>query len=145
MRDDSLHGEPEFLDKAKVNTYIEKYMHCIFRHLARHSLGLSRTASLAVVILVVCYFSSQVELFDDEYEANHPPYSSGPTFVSMPLSFECDKENAQEAYEPVPIILVKPLFLLPFELVPEIDPHIPFQPVHDKSPPRPLYQDNSLV
>ena len=101
--------------------------------------------ALLAGILALTYLAFQAELFEDEYEENHPVQSDGPAITSTQLSNECDKENAQEAFVVVPVILVEPLYSLPLEFTVQIHAHLPYQLVRDKSPPLNHSQDSSLV
>jgi hypothetical protein len=60
--------------------------------------GATRFVPLVAFLLVVVYALFQGELFDDEYEANHPVSPGQCSITRVPLSSEGDKENAQEPY-----------------------------------------------
>ena len=88
------------------------------------------------LILASNYFAFQVELFEEEYEANHPRICEGSYYSQPTLTWESfDKQNAPEAFVVDPEIRIEPLFGLQpgSELIPDPDPQL--QPVRDKSPP----------
>ena len=96
--------------------------------------------------LAANYFAFQVELFDEEYEQNHPAHSGGLAFVASSLTWESfDKENAPQA-----IVFDAGLrmeFLFPYPGLPaeHARPDPQYQPVRDKSPPvDPPYSVNTL-
>lgn len=88
------------------------------------------------LILAVNYFSFQVELFDDEYEANHPRQSEGCAVSAPTLTWESfDKDNAP------PPIVVDALITIAFigsvlpGPCPPVAAHEPHRYLRDKSPP----------
>jgi hypothetical protein len=92
-----------------------------------------------VALLLSCnYFAFQVELFEGEYEANHPaPTPSGVHSLSSPtITWESfDKDNAPQAFVVDAGLRVECLAILapvPAIQIVAADPH---QPVRDKSPP----------
>ena len=83
------------------------------------------------------YFAFQVELFDSEYEANHPRLAQAPSFSSPSLTWESfDKENASQAFVFDADIQIQFLFQFRFEPLTSLLPHTQYHPVRDKSPPR---------
>jgi hypothetical protein len=94
--------------------------------------------SFRVICLVLAtdYFAFQAELFDDEYEANHPKTSQTSSVTGSVFTWESfDKENAPEAFTVDPQIEIRPLFRFTAELPPALSPLISSSPVRDKSPP----------
>ena len=65
---------------------------------ARGRRGATRVVPIVAFLLVVVYALFQGELFDDEYEANHPVSPGQCSITRVPLASEGDKENAQEPY-----------------------------------------------
>ena len=94
--------------------------------------------SCIALILASNYFAFQVELFDGEYEANHPSHSD-PTSSSITqpsLGWETfDKDNAPKAFVVNTDFIVEVLCVLPVEIGNEHPPHIQFFHLRDKSPP----------
>ena len=93
---------------------------------------------LIALFLACNYFSFQVELFDDEYEENHPaPTDPGTTaFTTSSLNWETfDKENAPKAFTIEPSFQLECLFPLPTSNVRIFPPCTPFFDIRDKSPP----------
>ena len=96
-------------------------------------------AHSSIALLLACnYFAFQVELFEAEYEANHPaPTAAGVHSISSPtITWESfDKDNAPQAFVVDAGLKVECLAVL--ALVPTL--HIiaagPYHPVRDKSPP----------
>lgn len=96
--------------------------------------------SCVAVILASNYFAFQVELFDSEYEANHPapPIPGTHALRSPTITWESfDKENAPEAFVLNPILPAEQFGTIPFLQTEERQPNPQCQPVRDKSPPRP--------
>jgi hypothetical protein len=88
------------------------------------------------VVLAANYFAFQVELFDDEYEANHPKTSGASSVTGSVFTWESfDKENAPEAFTVDPQIEIRPLFQFTAEGPLPFSPLITSSPVRDKSPP----------
>ncbi len=67
-----------------------------FRGLLRQSTG-SWIHAASAVILAGAFFSFQIELFDAEWEANHPPVSTSITSPSTTWE-SFDKDNALKAF-----------------------------------------------
>jgi hypothetical protein len=87
-------------------------------------------------LLATNYFAFQVELFEEEYEANHRRASTTCSIASPTLTWESfDKENAPKAFIFDAGIRTQFLFLLESDLSTLLLSHTPFQPVRDKSPP----------
>ena len=96
----------------------------------------SITCRLLALLLASNYFGFQVELFDDEYEANHRQVSSAPAIGSPTVTWETfDKSNAPQAFVLTVEVAIQPLQVLPSPDVPRLLPPPPYQPVRDKSPP----------
>lgn len=92
--------------------------------------------TLIAVGLACNYLAFQVELFDDEYEANHPCPTVTPSFSSTSVTWESfDKDNAPEPFSIEPANYFGCLFRLAlvFSFLPL--PSRPFHLVRDKSPP----------
>ena len=93
---------------------------------------------LIALFLAADYFAFQVELFDDEYEANHPRTSGASSVTGPVITWESfDKENAPQAFIVDPCIEIQPLFRVVDEPALPVPPAIPRAPVRDKSPPLP--------
>ena len=91
---------------------------------------------LVALVLAADFFSFQVELFDDEYEANHPKVSESSSITGPVFTWESfDKENAPQAFTVDPWIEIRPLFLVADEPAFPLPPALPRAPVRDKSPP----------
>jgi hypothetical protein len=94
---------------------------------------------LTVACILACnYFAFQVELFEAEYEANHPaPAQRGTHSLSLPsVTWESfDKQNAPEAFVLNPILPIEPVGFtrVPHHKEQQANPQ--YQPVRDKSPP----------
>jgi hypothetical protein len=96
-----------------------------------------RIRSLLAFLLALNFFLFHLEVFEEEYEREHPKNLGVPSLVQPPQTNEAgDKENAQAAFiiESFPALLEltwefpAPLFLLRPSFA-------PFQLVRDKSPP----------
>ena len=92
--------------------------------------------NLIAILLATNYFLFQIELFEDEYEANHPKRCETCSVTLPTLSWESfDKENAPEAFVFDAGIRSEFLFLLEQEPVALHLPFAQYQPIRDKSPP----------
>lgn len=92
--------------------------------------------SLLALVLAADYFAFQVELFDDEYEANHPRTSDSSSITGSAATWESfDKENAPEAFTVDPRFEVRALIRIPDIPTPSLPAHIGRPPARDKSPP----------
>ena len=92
--------------------------------------------SCICLVLVCNYFAFQVELFDDEYDANHPKLPDFCSFAKPGLTWESfDKDNAPKAFVVDAHIRIAWFFVLPPPDMLQMPPEPPFQPVRDKSPP----------
>lgn len=88
------------------------------------------------LLLASNYFAFQVELFEEEYEANHPRGHTTASITKPTITWESfDKENAPKAFVFDANIRLEFLFLLQSPLVELSLPSPPYQPVRDKSPP----------
>jgi len=93
-------------------------------------------AQVTALTLALNYFAFQVELFEDEYEANHPKSSECGAFSLPTLTWESfDKDQAQQPFVIDALIQLELLYLLPPSGRPESFVHRPGQPIRDKSPP----------
>jgi hypothetical protein len=91
---------------------------------------------LIALVLATNYFAFQAELFDDEYEANHPRRSETSAITAPVFTWESfDKENAPQAFIVDPQIEIRPLFQIIHEQTPPVPSFTPRAPVRDKSPP----------
>jgi hypothetical protein len=78
----------------------------------------------------------QVELFEEEYEANHRQVSEDLSFASPHLTWESfDKQNAPEAFVLDPFLPCDLFGIMPIPQHKERLPHKQYQPLRDKSPP----------
>ena len=88
------------------------------------------------LILASNYFAFQVELFDEEYEANHPRRSEECSVLSPTLTWESfDKDNAPQPFVFDALITIEyagPLAPLPCD---PVAPHYLHRDIRDKSPP----------
>lgn len=88
------------------------------------------------LLLASNYFAFQVELFEDEYEANHPRTYETCSITQPTLTWESfDKENAPKAFVCDAEIRLHVLFILHSPPVRLPLPELQYQPVRDKSPP----------
>ncbi|MEO8167356.1 MAG: hypothetical protein ABI623_03855 [bacterium] len=92
--------------------------------------------SFVSLVLAANYFAFQVELFDDEYEANHPKASNKPSITVPSLNWESfDKNNAPQAFTFDACLHTEHLFLLPNAAPAQLIPFESFKDIRDKSPP----------
>jgi hypothetical protein len=92
--------------------------------------------ALVALLLATNYFAFQAEVFEEEYENNHPERPEGLAFTHSGLSWESfDKENAPQALVFDAGIRIDVLFTLPPVVLPPACTEQPRQPVRDKSPP----------
>jgi hypothetical protein len=88
------------------------------------------------LLLATNYFAFQVELFEEEYEANHRQISETCSIALPTLNWETfDKTNAQKAFVLTPDIVMELLHVLPFPRDQQFPPFLEPLPVRDKSPP----------
>ena len=88
------------------------------------------------LVLAANYFAFQVELFEEEYEANHPTRSEGAAYSAPTTNWESfDKNNAPQAFVVDAGLQIEFLFTLVSPAAKESPSHSPFHPVRDKSPP----------
>ena len=91
---------------------------------------------LLALLLASNYFAFQVELFDEEYDANHRSVSNTPAVGSPTVTWETfDKSNAPKAFVLRVDVVFEPLQIVPLFVIPQPLPYLPYQPVRDKSPP----------
>lgn len=109
------------------------YFTCEFRDLTMRRPFLYNCVA---ALLATNYFAFQVEVFEEEYEANHRSVSPDPAIGSPTVTWESfDKTNAPKAFvfnAEVSIIL---LLNLEHLSTPFLAPRIPVGLVRDKSPP----------
>ena len=102
----------------------------------RRRSALSRLFRGVALVLALDYFSFQVELFDEEYEANHPRHRTGESVSSPTLTWESfDKDNAPPPYAFDAIVTDELIGFLPVPAAAVVSPHHPFRDLRDKSPP----------
>lgn len=88
------------------------------------------------LLLALNYFAFQVELFEEEYEANHRRTAETCSLDTPSLTWESfDKENAPKAFVFDAGIRLEYLFLLKSDPPAIFLSYAPFQPIRDKSPP----------
>ncbi len=111
----------------------------------RYSLLFTCTA----IVLASNYFAFQVELFDAEYEENHPTSSGNTsgtcTISASSLTWESfDKDNAPQAFVVDACVTLVCFLRLPEETAPPdvIRPSI--ERIRDKSPPIPTAVTSAL-
>jgi hypothetical protein len=91
---------------------------------------------ICAVYLAVNYFAFQIEVFEEEYEANHRQVSEDCSIASPTLNWETfDKENAPKAFTVQPMLPVQVLLVLPTWPKPQPPPLVQSSPIRDKSPP----------
>ncbi len=89
------------------------------------------------LLLAANYFAFQVEVFETEYEANHPKPASSTSFSSPTLTWESfDKTNATKAFVCDAGIRIECLLTLAIPILTESVTEEPYQPIRDKSPPK---------
>ncbi len=92
--------------------------------------------SLIALILATNYLAFQAELFDDEYEANHPKRADKPCITVAGLNWESfDKDTAPQAFTFDAGLRTEFLFPLPSLVLVEFVPFESFKVIRDKSPP----------
>jgi hypothetical protein len=97
----------------------------------------SQIHRLVALFLATNYFAFQIELFEEEYEANHPKTYDGASLTQPTLTWESfDKQNAPKAFVVNPHIHIEPLFVVHPVTEQTPDPDPPSQLIRDKSPPR---------
>ena len=100
-----------------------------------HTLPL-RAARCVALILAVNYFAFQVELFEDEYEENHPRHDDRLAFSAPTLTWESfDKNNAPQPFVIEPCFRVELIAWLDPPATESLSSHCPFRDLRDKSPP----------
>jgi len=92
--------------------------------------------SILATIVALNYFAFRVELFEEEYEANHPAPASTLSFSMPTVTWETfDKDNAPQAFTVTVDTRQALLFRQPAERRERAPMHRPFSHVRDKSPP----------
>lgn len=93
-------------------------------------------AQLVALVLALNYFAFQVELFKNEYEANHPKISEYGGFSLPTLTWESfDKDQAPQPISIEPTIQLEIVSLLAHPARPGSLAFRAHEPVRDKSPP----------
>ena len=88
------------------------------------------------LILACNYFAFQVEIFDDEYEANHPQHHRGSSILSPTLTWESfDKDNAPQPFVFDALITIEYAGRLAPVLSAPATPQQHYRDIRDKSPP----------
>ncbi len=96
----------------------------------------SSGSALIALLLSWNYLAFQVELFDNEYEANHPKQPTSVSIVSPVLSWESfDKDQANSPYTFDAFARLEVVDLIPVVSFVQDLPHAHSLPVRDKSPP----------
>jgi hypothetical protein len=92
--------------------------------------------TLICLVLSTNYFAFQVELFEEEYERNHPDRTEGCSVTAPRLTWESfDKENASQAFVFDAGLRIEFLFTVATTPSRETQPVRQPGPVRDKSPP----------
>jgi hypothetical protein len=92
--------------------------------------------SIVALLLATNYCAFQIEPFEEEYEANHPPAPDSPVFSQPTITWESfDKQNAPKAFVFDAAIQIQFLFSLPSQHFRFLLPCPQHQLVRDKSPP----------
>jgi hypothetical protein len=100
---------------------------------------MKRIFAWTALVLASNYFTFQIELFDDEYEENHPQAPTAPAISSPTLTWESfDKDNAPQPIVVDAIITLCVTFTLPAENPFEEIPAPTLHRIRDKSPPLPV-------
>jgi hypothetical protein len=91
---------------------------------------------LSALLLACNYFAFQVELFEEEYEANHRTMSEETSFAAPSLNWESfDKNNAPRAFVVHVTFHVDLLLRFSPPQLPPLQVSENRNPVRDKSPP----------
>lgn len=99
-------------------------------------LNLITTYRIIATLLALNYFAFQVELFDEEYEANHRSISATPSIAAPSLTWESfDKDNAPQAFVFDAGLRTDFLFDLPSSPNVHSFLFVAFRLIRDKSPP----------
>jgi hypothetical protein len=103
--------------------------------------------SFTALLLACNYFAFQVELFECEYEANHPaPTTQGTHALSGPtVTWESfDKQNAPQAFVVDAGLQIDCILILASTSILQSSSEPSFQLVRDKSPPH-LFPNQSTT
>ena len=88
------------------------------------------------MLIAMNYFAFRVELFDEEYDQNHPNHVSGAALSASSLNWETfDKDNAPQAFVIDAEIRIELLCFCADSFRQEFYIDEPFQLIRDKSPP----------
>ncbi len=99
-------------------------------------MSLSIFARGIALILSLNYFSFQVEVFDEEYEANHPAQIEAGAISSPTLTWESfDKDQAAQPFVFDAAISFERIATLTEPTAPTPPSIVPEDPIRDKSPP----------
>jgi hypothetical protein len=91
---------------------------------------------LIAVVLACNYFAFQVEVFEEEYEANHRPISPTSAIASPTLTWESfDKTNAPKAFVFNAEVTIELLLRFEASQTLAVPPIVTLNPIRDKSPP----------
>ena len=91
---------------------------------------------LLMLLVAFNYFSFRVELFDEEYNANHPVHCTTCSFTQSSTNWETfDKDNAPKAFVLRFDMQVECFGLIRRQSIPFHPLRPTYQPVRDKSPP----------
>jgi hypothetical protein len=105
---------------------------------SRRHIQLTLLHSVVAIVLACNYFAFQVELFEDEYEANHSKPAQSNSLAGTMLSWESfDKDDVQEPFIFDALVTLDFLFTLPSETRTPDGPRVTIHPIRDKSPPLP--------
>jgi hypothetical protein len=100
-------------------------------------MSLSVLARGVAFLLSVNYFCFQVEVFEEEYEANHPAQTGSAALSSPSLTWESfDKDQAPQPFVFDAATTFERLATLEEPSSPIPPAHTPKDPIRDKSPPR---------
>ncbi len=90
------------------------------------------------LLLSLNYFCFQVEVFEEEYEANHPAQLESGAISSPSLTWESfDKDQAPQPFVFDAATTFERLATLEEPTGPLLPLFVPNEPIRDKSPPRP--------
>ena len=96
----------------------------------------NHTYNFFIFILAVNYFVFRVELFENEYDDNHPIIPDTVSFSASNLTWESfDKDNAPKAFVCNCEIQIEFIDFSPQQFHETLQFYPPFQLIQDKSPP----------
>jgi hypothetical protein len=89
------------------------------------------------LLLAFSYATSQAELFQEEYAANHPVFPTSLSFARSSVTSETiDKDDAVQVFVVDPALKFVGIVLYPPERPSGVTTDPGFQLIRDKSPPR---------